>query len=48
MARGPGGLRGTTEPDGNHVWNGSGMIEDLTDSFECQIDDWRITLIYND
>ena len=26
MAGGPGKLRGTTKPDGDHVWNGSGAI----------------------
>ena len=44
MAGGPGRLRGTTEPDGNHVWNGSGTIEDSASSLEFQIGDWLTSL----
>ena len=43
MAEGPGELRGTIKPDGNHVWNSSRMIQDSTGSLESQIDDWRST-----
>ena len=39
MAGDLGELRGTIEPNGNHVWNGSEIIEDLTDSLESQIGD---------
>ena len=39
MAGGPGKLCGTTKPDGNHVWNGSGTIKGLVVYLEFQIDD---------
>ena len=39
-------LRGTIKPNGDHVWNSFGTIEDLKNSFESQIGDWRIALIY--
>ena len=29
MDRGPGKLRGTTKPNGDYVWNSSGIIEGL-------------------
>ena len=48
MAGGPGGLYGMIELDGDHVWNGSGIIENLVSSFKSQIGDWQIALIYND
>ena len=48
MAEGSGKLRKTIKPDGDHVWNGFGMIEDLAGSFESQIDDWQTALINND
>ena len=48
MIGGPGKLRGTIEPDSDHVWNGSGTIEDLAGSLESQIDDRRIASINND
>ena len=48
MARGPGELRETIKPDGNHVWNSSGTIEDSAGSFEPQIGDRRTALIHND
>ena len=48
MTGGPSELHGTIEPDGDHVWNGFGMIEDLAGSLESQIGDWRIVLIHND
>ena len=41
MAGGPSKLRGTTKPDDDHVWNGSGIIEDLASSLESQVDDWQ-------
>ena len=47
MTGGPGELRGTIEPDGDPVWNGSGTIEDSADSLESQIRDRRTTLIHN-
>ena len=34
MAGGPGKLRRTTKPDGDHIWNVSGMIEGLVVYFE--------------
>ena len=40
MAGGPGKLRGTTKPDGDHVWNGSEAIGSLVVYFELQIGDW--------
>ena len=43
----PGELRETIKPDGDHVWNGSGMIEDSASSLESQIEDRRTTLIHN-
>ena len=46
MARGPGKLCGMIEPNSDHVWNSSGMIEDSASSFESQIGDWRTALIY--
>ena len=39
MAGGPGELRGTTKPDGDHVWNGSGVIWSLVVYLELQIGD---------
>ena len=39
MVRDPGKLRGTIEPDSDHVWNGSKMIENSVDSLESQIND---------
>ena len=48
MTGGLGELRGTIEPDGDHVWNGSGTIEDSAVSLESQIDDRRTALINND
>ena len=39
MAGGPGKLRGMTKPDGDHVWNGSGMIEGSIIYLETQIGD---------
>ena len=47
MAEGPDELRGMIEPDGNHVWNSSGTIEDWAGSLESQIDDRQTALIYN-
>ena len=47
MARDPGELRGTIKPDGDHVWNDSGTIEDLTGSLEFQINDRQTALINN-
>ena len=47
MTRGSGKLRGTIEPDGDHIWNGSGTIKDSAGSLESQIDDRRIALINN-
>ena len=43
MAGGPGELRGTIEPDGDHVWNGSGTIEDSAGSLESEIGDRQST-----
>ena len=37
MAEGPGKLRGMSKPDGDYVWNGSGMIEGLVVYLELQI-----------
>ena len=48
MTGGPGELRETIEPDGDHVWNGSGTIEGSVGSLESQIDDKRTALINND
>ena len=48
MAGGLGKLRGMIKPDGDHVWNGSGTIEDSAGSLESQIDDRRTALINND
>ena len=39
MAGGPGELRGTTKPDNDHVWNGSGTIEGSVVYLESQIGD---------
>ena len=39
MAGSSGELYGKTKPNGDYVWNGSGMIEGLTGSLEFQIDD---------
>ena len=39
-AGGPNKLRGTTKPDGDHVWNGSGVIEGSIVYLELQIGDW--------
>ena len=39
MAGDPSELRKTTKPDGDHVWNGSGVIEGLVIYFELQIGD---------
>ena len=39
MAGGPGKLRGTTKPDGDYVWNGSGAIGSSVVYFELQIGD---------
>lgn len=39
MARSPGKLCKTIEPDGDYVWNGSKTIEDLAGSLESQISD---------
>ena len=39
MAGGPGELHGTTKPDGDHVWNGSGTIVDSVVYLELQIGD---------
>ena len=47
MTRGPSKLRKTIEPDVDHVWNGSGTIEDSADSLESQIDNRRTALINN-
>ena len=40
MAGGPGKLRETTKPDGDHIWNGSGTIRSLVVYLELQIGDW--------
>ena len=37
MAGDLGKLRGTTKPDSDHVWNGSGTIKSLAGSLESQI-----------
>lgn len=37
MARGLAELYETIEPDGDYIWNGSGMIEDLASSLKTQI-----------
>ena len=39
MAGGPGELRGTTKPDDEHVWNGSGAIRSSVVYHELQIGD---------
>ena len=39
MARGPGKLRGTTKPDGDHVWNSFGAIGSSVVYLELQIGD---------
>ena len=39
MVGGPGELRGTTKPDGDHVWKGSGAIGNLVVYLELQIGD---------
>ena len=48
MAGGPGELCGTIKPDGDDVWNGSGIIEDSAGSLESQIGDRRTALNHND
>ena len=47
MTGGLGELRGTIVPDNDHVWNGSGTIEDSAGSLESQIDNRRTALINN-
>ena len=47
MTGGPGELRGTIKPDGDHVWNGSGTIDNSAGSLESQIDDRQTALINN-
>ena len=47
MTGGPGELRGTTKPDGDHVWNGSGTIEGSVVYLETQIGDRRTALNHN-
>ena len=44
MAGGPGKLRGTTKPDNDYVWNGSGMIEGLVVYLKSNIGDWLTTV----
>ena len=39
MAEGPGELRRTIKPDGEHVWNSSGVIGSSVVYFELQIGD---------
>ena len=39
MAGGPGGLRGTTKPDGGYVGNGSGAIGSAVIALQLQIGD---------
>lgn len=39
MTESPGKLNKTIKPNDDHIWNGSGRIEDLAGSFESQIDD---------
>ena len=46
MARSPGKLYGIITPDSDHVSNSSGLMEELADSLESQINDWQITLIH--
>ena len=47
MTEGLGKLCGTIKPDNDQIWNDSGMIEDSAGSFESQIGDQQIALIYN-